>query len=185
MRGERPSPVPSSLPRRRRVMAATSAPLLALSLAAGLTACGGPTAAPQTSTTTTTDAASRQGPDPETASALLRIARAFNEDYAHNRDGAVYDRWDAASRAIISRSGYIERHRACPPPGGNVKTYAVTRGTGGAWLVHYEIDGTRFTDYWYYVHGRFVFDLPKSNPSAVALYRLSPAQYAKRTGCTH
>ncbi len=122
--------------------------------------------------------------DPERATALLRIARIFNEDYERNKDGAVYGRWDAASQSIISRATYLQRHRDCPNSSHvRVDTWGVTRGPGGAWLVHYSIDGQQFTDWWYYVRGRFVFDLPKSNPTAVALYRASPAQYAKDTGC--
>ena len=124
--------------------------------------------------------------DPRTAAALLRIARAFNLDYAHNKDAAVYARWDAASRAVISRKEYLLRHRECPnPPEAHVDTWGVTRGPHGAWLVHYSIGGIQFVDYWFYVHGRFVFDLPKSNPSAVPLYRSSPAAYAKAVGCDH
>lgn len=122
--------------------------------------------------------------DPKTETALLRIARTFNDDYQENRDAAVYARWDAASRAIISAATYLRRYRDCPnTPHVKVDTWGAAHGPDGAWLVHYTIDGQQFTDWWYYVHGRFVFDLPKSNPSAVALYRSSPAQYAKDTGC--
>jgi hypothetical protein len=122
--------------------------------------------------------------DPESASALLRIARAFNNDYQQNKDAAVYARWDAASQAIISRATYVRRHRECPnTPHVPVDTWGVARGRGGAWLVHYSIDGQQFTDWWYYVHGRFVFDLSKSNPSAVTLYTASASQYAKDVGC--
>ena len=147
-------------------------------------ACGqAPGQTSQTRTGTGTSSAPRTH-DPETAKALLRIARVFNDDYQQNKDGAVYARWDAASRAIISRATYLRRHRDCPnSPHVKVHTWGVTRGPGKAWLVHYSIDGQQFTDWWYYVHGRFVFDLAKSNPSAVALYRASPAQYAKETGC--
>lgn len=124
--------------------------------------------------------------DPETGRALLRIARTLNDDYQQNKDAAVYARWDGASRAIISKATYVQRHRACPnTPHVRVDTYGVTHGPGGAWLVRYSIGGQQFTDWWYYVKGRFVFDLPRSNPSAVALYRLSPAQYAKDLGCGH
>lgn len=122
--------------------------------------------------------------DPESARALLRIARTFNNDYQQNKDAAVYARWDAASQAIISRATYVRRHRECPnTPHVLVDTWGVVRGPGGAWLVHYSIDGQQFTDWWYYVHGRFVFDLSRSNPSAVPLYRASAAQYAKDVGC--
>lgn len=124
--------------------------------------------------------------DPETEKALLRIARTLNNDYQQNKDAAVYTRWDAASRAIISQATYVQRHRDCPnTPHVRVDTYGVTHGPDGAWLVHYSIGGQQFTDWWYYVNGRFVFDLPKSNPSAVALYELPPVQYAKELGCRH
>ncbi|MGH9086806.1 MAG: hypothetical protein ACRDYZ_01615 [Acidimicrobiales bacterium] len=155
-------------------------------LAAG---CGGPTtsgagAAARSNGTTTTS--TWPAHDPETAAALLRIGRAFNEDYAHNRDAAVYARWDAASRAIISRRDYVQRHKDCPSAtGAPVHTWGVAHSAGVAWLVHYSIGGIQFTDYWYYQRGRFVFDLPKSNPSSVELYRLSPARYAKAVGCNH
>ena len=55
----------------------------------------------------------------------------------------------------------------------------------GAWLVHYEIGGQQLTDYWFYVHRRWVFDLVLSNPDAVKLYRMSPQQYAAALGCNH
>lgn len=160
----------------------------ACALAVAAAGCGGSApgsgAAARSSGATTTS--TWPAHDPETAAALLEIARTFNNDYAHNRDAAVYDRWDAASRAVISRQAYLRRHRECPnPPSSPVHTQSVERGPGGAWLVHYTIGGVHFTDYWYYVHGRFVFDLPRSNPSAVTLYRSSPAQYAKAVGCGH
>jgi len=55
----------------------------------------------------------------------------------------------------------------------------------GAWLVHYEIGGQQLTDYWFYDHRRWVFDLVLSNPDAVKLYRMSPQQYASALGCSH
>ncbi len=135
---------------------------------------------------TTPPAASAASPsrDPETAKALLRIAAALNNDYQENKDTAVYSRWDARSQAIISRATYVQRHHQCPnTPHVKVDTWGVAHGPAGAWLVHYSIGGQQFTDWWYYVHGRFVFDLPKSNPSAVALYKDAPAQYVKAIGC--
>ncbi len=122
--------------------------------------------------------------DRRTAKVLLQIARVFNNDYQQNKDAAVYQRWDASSRAIISGPEYLRRHEACPNDANvRVNTWEVTRGPGGAWLVHYSIDGQQLTDWWYFVHRRFVFDLARSNPSAVSLYRDSPAQYMKQTGC--
>ncbi len=125
-------------------------------------------------------------PDPRTAAALLRIAAAFNHDYDSGDYGPVYARWDARSQAIISRASYIGRHRDCPsaphPPS---VTESAGPGPHGAWLVHYEIGGQQLTDYWFYVHRRWVFDLVLSNPDAVKLYRMSPQQYATAVGCAH
>ena len=42
--------------------------------------------------------------DPETRQALLAVAVRFNDNYAHNRDGLVYDRWDASSQSVITRA---------------------------------------------------------------------------------
>ena len=126
-------------------------------------------------------------PDPHTASALLDIARAFNHDYDTGDYGPVYTRWDARSQAIITRADYIKRHKDCP---GGSHTLSQTEsvsagGPHGAWLVHYEIGGQQLTDYWFYVHRRWVFDLVLSNPDAVRLYRMSPQQYAAALGCNH
>ena len=68
-------------------------------------------------------------PDPHTASALLKIAAAFNHDYDAGEYGPVYTRWDARSQAIITRADYLKRHKDCPggptqptgsPPGDRV-----------------------------------------------------------------
>ena len=158
-------------PRMRRLLAAT-----ALTLAiAGLNGCGGsaPTAAPP---------ATAKHADPPTVQALLRIARQFNNDYAANDDSPVYDRWDTRSRKIISAAEYIRRHEECPTaPGQAIVRNAVPAGHW--WLVHYSIAGTELTDYWRYEHGRWEFDLFRSNPQAVRLYRLPAAQYLKAVGC--
>jgi hypothetical protein len=125
-------------------------------------------------------------PDPHTASALLKIAAAFNHDYDTGDYGPVYTRWDARSQAIITRADYIRRHRDCP--GGSrtlSQTESANSGPDGAWMVHYEIGGQQLTDYWFYVHRRWVFDLVLSNPDAVKLYRMSPQQYAAALGCNH
>jgi hypothetical protein len=125
-------------------------------------------------------------PDPRTAAALLKIASAFNKEYDNGEYGPVYDRWDARSQAIISRAGYIRRHKDCPgAPHTASVTEGVRAGPRGAWLVSYEIGGQQLTDYWFYVHRRWVFDLVLSNPDAVKLYRMSPAQYAAAVGCAH
>jgi hypothetical protein len=125
-------------------------------------------------------------PDPHTTSALLEIATRFNHEYDSGDYGPVYARWDARSQAIISRSDYIRRHRDCPSATHVLsRTESVSRGAHGAWLVQYEIGGQQLTDYWFYVHRRWVFDLVLSNPDAVKLYRMSPQQYAAAVGCAH
>ena len=126
-------------------------------------------------------------PDPHTTAALLKIAAAFNHDYDTGKYGPVYARWDPRSQAIITRAGYITRHRSCPDASHSlsVTESAGPGGPQGAWLVHYEIGGQQLTDYWFYVHRRWVFDLVLSNPGAVKLYRMSPAQYAAALGCAH
>lgn len=126
-------------------------------------------------------------PDPHTAAALLKIATAFNHNYDTGDYGPVYARWDARSQAIISRAGYIQRHKDCPTGAQTLsQTESVSRGgPGGAWLVRYEIGGQQLTDYWFYVRHRWVFDLVLSNPGAVKLYKMSPSQYAAAVGCAH
>jgi hypothetical protein len=132
-------------------------------------------------------AASPTPPDPHTAAALLKIATAFNHDYNTGDYGPVYARWDPRSQAIITRADYVARHRGClGAPHTLSQTESVSPGgPHGAWLVHYEIGGQQLTDYWFYVHHRWVFDLMLSNPDAVKLYKMSPSQYATAVGCAH
>jgi hypothetical protein len=158
-----------------RLLIATAVTTVAL-FAAGCTAGTGHTAAP----------AAWLPPDPHTAPALLRIATVFNHDYDTGDYGPVYTRWDARSQAIITRADYIRRHRDCPSGSHTLsQTESVSPGRHGSWLVHYEIGGQQLTDYWFYVHRRWVFDLVLSNPDAVKLYRMSPSQYAAALGCNH
>lgn len=49
----------------------------------------------------------------------------------------------------------------------------------------FSYDGQQWTDRWHDAHGRFVFDLNESNPSAVALEKASPARYVEEAGCRH
>jgi len=124
-------------------------------------------------------------PDPRTASALLAIATAFNHDYDTGDYGPVWDRWDARSQAIISRAEYTRRHEDCRTQQPLSRTESDSPGPHGTWLVQYEIDGEQMTDYWLYVHHRWVFDLVLSNPDMVPLYRMSPSQYVAAVGCAH
>ena len=126
-------------------------------------------------------------PDSHSAAALLKIAAGFNHDYDTGDYKAVYSRWDARSQAIISRTDYIARHKDCPS-GAHALSHTESVSPGGphgSWLVHYEISGQQLTDYWFYVHRRWVFDLVLSNPGAVKLYRMSPRQYVAAVGCAH
>jgi hypothetical protein len=158
-----------------------------LLLLVAVTACSAPArhaptasarSSPQATATTT------PGPDPQTAAALIRIAQVFNTDYGSNNDGPVYDRWDARSQAVISRAGYIRRHTECPTaPQAPAHVESATPGPNGAWLVRYEIGGQQFTDYWFYTHRRWAFDLLLSNPAAAQQYRLPFAKYAAAVGC--
>ena len=123
---------------------------------------------------------------PHTTPALRKIATAFNHDYDTGDYGPVYARWDARSQAIIIRADYIRRHEDCPSGSHSLsQTESVSPGPHGAWLVHYEIGGQQLTDYWFYVHRRWVFDLVLSNPDAVKLYRMTPQQYVAALGCNH
>ncbi len=139
-----------------------------------------PVARAQPGATVTT----QTGPDPKTAAALVRIAQAFNNNYDGNNDGPVYDRWDARSQAVISRAEYIRRHAECATaPQGPAHVEGAAPGPKGAWLVQYEIGGQQLTDYWYYIHRRWEFDLLLSNPGAARLYRLPFVKYAAQVGC--
>jgi hypothetical protein len=125
-------------------------------------------------------------PDPRTPAALLAIAAVFNNEYDSGDYGPVYARWDARSQAIITGAEYIRRHKECPSaPQTAAQVESATPGPHGAWIVDYEIGGQRLTDYWFYVHRRWVFDLVLSNPGSVRLYRMSPRQYVAAVGCSH
>lgn len=125
-------------------------------------------------------------PDPRTASALLKIATVFNNDYDSGDYGPVYARWDARSQAIITRAQYVRRHQDCPSaPHAAAVVQSAIPGPHGAWLVDYEIGGQRLTDYWFYVHHHWRFDLVLSNPGSVRLYRMTPQAYATAVGCAH
>jgi hypothetical protein len=136
--------------------------------------------------TSASESASPLPPDPRTQSALLKIATAFNHAYDTGHYRAVYVRWDARSQAVISEAGYVQRHKDCPgAPHTLSQTESASPGSHGAWVVNYEIGGQQLTDYWFYVHRRWVFDLVLSNPDAVKLYRMTPQQYAAAVGCSH
>lgn len=122
-------------------------------------------------------------PDPHTMTALLKIATLSNNDYDTGVYGPVWDRWDARSQAIIPRADYVQRHTDCPDSPQSVTVEDASAGPGGAWIVDYESGGVQLRDYWFYVRGRWVFDLPLSNPDAVRLYKLTPQQYVAELGC--
>jgi hypothetical protein len=124
-------------------------------------------------------------PDPRTGPALLEIAAAFNHDYDSGDYGPVYARWDARSQAIITEADYVRRHEDCRSVQPQSRTESASPGPHGAWLVRYEIGGQQLTDYWFYVRGRWVFDLVLSNPDMVPLYRMPPQQYVAAVGCAH
>src|SRR6266581_1941579 len=150
-----------------------------LFLVTALSACSAPPHHPAVATARpSTPGPAQPGPDPMTATALVRIAQ------VNNNNGPVWDRWDARSKALISRAEYIRRHAECATaPQEPAHVEDATPGPHGAWLVRYEIGGQQLTDYWYYIHHRWEFDLPLSNPGAARLYRLPFAKYAAQVGC--
>jgi hypothetical protein len=121
--------------------------------------------------------------EPRTAAALVKIATAFNSDYDTGVYGPVWDRWDARSQAVISRADYVRRHTECPDSPQSVRVEDASPGRGGAWIVDYEAGGVQLRDYWFYVDGRWVFDLVLSNPGSVTLYRLPAQQYIAALNC--
>ena len=157
------------------VLAACSAPARPAATASRTAPASGPTGA----------ATRTWPPDPQTTAALLRIAQVFNTDYDSARYGAVYDRWDARSQAIISRAEYIQRHLECPtaPTGAPVRVESAIRSRAGRWLVRYEVEGSQAVDTWFYQDHRWVFDIILSNPGAAAQYRMPFRQYAAAVGC--
>jgi hypothetical protein len=172
---------------RRRVAAAVAAVgLLAGALLASCSSGSGQSPSPRHVQGHAVASAAPSPPDPRTTSALLKVATVFNNDYDSGNYGPVYARWDERSQAVITRAQYIKRHQDCPSaPHAAAQVESATPGPHGAWLVDYEIGGQRLTDYWFYVHRRWVFDLVLSNPGSVKLYRMTPQQYAVATGCTH
>ncbi|MHB1209718.1 MAG: hypothetical protein ACYC1I_08445 [Acidimicrobiales bacterium] len=135
------------------------------------------------SSTSIPRSASKAAREPMTRATLLSIAVRFNRDYQTNDVAAVYDRWDNASRAVISRSDYIRRHIECPSAPGPAVVESASPISNGYWRVRYEISGIQLTDYWHYVSGRWCFDLLRSNPDAVRLYKLPFTAYASAIGC--
>jgi hypothetical protein len=132
-----------------------------------------------------TPATPTRPPEAQSVATLLKVAAVFNREYDNGDYGPVYDRWDSRSQAVITRAGYIQRRTECRAQNSASVVENARPGPHGAWLVDYEIAGNQLVDYWFYVHGRWVFDLVLSNPSAVQLYRLSPQQYAVTAGCSH
>ena len=122
--------------------------------------------------------------EPRSGAALVRIAQRFNADYAANRDGLVYDRWDPRSRLVISRGRYIRLHALCSTAPGPAAVDGATPVDHGYWRVGYVIGGVQLTDYWHYVGGRWLFSLQRSNPDAVRLYRMPSAGYMAAVGCS-
>jgi hypothetical protein len=164
--------------------------LAILVLAIALSACSSPASAHHAAAASSQPAAvatTQASPDPSTAAALVRIAQVFNTDYSTNNDGPVWDRWDARSQAVISRAEYIRRHAECSTgPQSPPHVESAAPGPDGTWIVRYEIGGQQLTDYWFYNHQRWEFDLILSNPDSARLYRLPFAKYAAQVGCqTH
>ncbi len=123
------------------------------------------------------------GQDP--AARLIHVAQAFDDNYAANRDGAVWDRFDRASQSVITRANYILRHRLCPTAPGSATVIGAQAAAHGWWRVTYRIDQVTLVDLWHREGGHWRFSLWRSNPGAVHLYRLPLAAYLRAQGCTN
>lgn len=121
--------------------------------------------------------------EPNTAAQLTQVATAFNHDYQVGHMGAVWDRYDARSRAVISRARDIRWHQECPTPPGAATTTGVVQEAGGWWMVDYTIDGVMLHDFWHQEQGQWRFSLARSNPTSVALYSSSFQKFAHAVGC--
>ncbi len=121
--------------------------------------------------------------EPATAAALTRVATQFNHDYQTNDVGPVWERFDDASRALITEVRYLRWHHECPASPGPATTLGVTRAAGGWWIVEYSIGGVRLHDYWHRQHGAWRFSLVRSNPAAARAYESTFAHFALLNGC--
>ncbi|MDE3146441.1 MAG: hypothetical protein KGL23_03310 [Acidobacteriota bacterium] len=122
--------------------------------------------------------------EPATAGALVKVATTFEHDYQHNVDAPVWDRFDAASRALIPRARYVSWHHSCPTTSSDATVLGATRRADGWWEVDYQISGVTLHDYWHYVAGQWRFSLTRSNPTAAALYSSTYSAFARASGCT-
>ena len=121
--------------------------------------------------------------EPNTADQLRKVAITFNNNYSKNSIGPVYDRWDTQSQKIITRNEYIHRHQLCATNPGAAIIGLISKIGNQYWQVHYSIDQANLIDYWSYINGAWRFSLYKSNPDAVALYKLSLSEYERKVGC--
>ena len=119
-----------------------------------------------------------------TTTALQVRATTLNTDYARNADGPVWDLFDPRSQAIITRADYVDRHQHCPRPGFAPRITGISTGPNGYEIVNETLSGTVLHDYWHLVGGQWRFNLARSNPSAVTLYREPRAKYFADLGCT-
>lgn len=126
---------------------------------------------------------SRSGGEPQTAGELRKVATTFHRDFSLDRPRAMYPYFDSATRRVVSESKYAHLLGVCPGVSGTATITSVQRGSNGWWRVYYQIHHVSYVEYWRYETGRFVFDLPRSHPSAVKLYHLSLPRYATALGC--
>jgi hypothetical protein len=158
--------------------------LLTLLLAGCAGSARHPSPSPAASTPGSTPPTLPAAPDPRTAAALRHIAQVFNDDYQNGVYPPVYERWDRASQAVISEADYVRRHTECASSAGAPAVVeSVSAEPHGFWLVRYEIGGQQFVDYWTYQARHWRFDLLRSDPKSVSLYRMSFRQYAKAVDC--
>lgn len=141
------------------------------------------TASPQP-TASAADTESYPPAEPDTRATLLRVAQRLNDDFGSGRYAQVYQRWDPTSRALISGADYVARHVECQTaPQDQSRVTAAVLSADGFWHVSYVLDDIHFVDYWRYRAGHWEFDLVRSNPNAVRLYRLPRSAYLVAVAC--
>jgi len=121
--------------------------------------------------------------EPATASQLRHVATQFNLDYQGNDDGLVWERFDAASKAVITQARYVRWHQDCRTAPGPATILDVSQTSSNWWVVTYQISGVTLHDYWHQQDDRWRFSLVRSNPSAVSLYSSTYSAYAQEMGC--
>ncbi len=119
-----------------------------------------------------------------TVNQLLSAEVTLNSAYATGNSRVAYSFFDPTTRYDVPYANYATDRASCPPPGGTSTVVGAVDQGGGWWAVSYRDSGVTLVDYWRAIEGHWRFSLLRSNPRDATLYRLTPAAYARATGCT-